>query len=89
MNEFVLNDMKIAATNGSAVREMWPAGMLTEHQVHRINLQTAFYSQATCVDDYTFAYVSICIQNTRELFDLLWKKKKLWKPGALWNPCLL
>lgn len=63
MNEFILNDMQIAKTNGSTAHEMLPAGMLTECEhthllflsvshllIYTPSLWTVLYTDVTIVD---------------------------------------
>lgn len=62
MNEFILNDMQIAKTNGSTAHEILPSGMLTEQQLSAhilyfsASLKTAFYTNMTNVDVLLFTY---------------------------------
>lgn len=99
MNEFILNDMQIAKTNGSMAHEMLPAGMLTERQVNALILYFCRYSPSLWTAPY-WRRLIICSQKLRgciarrnccikNIHVCAWfSTKKQWKhPDAPWNSC--
>lgn len=71
MNEFILNDMKIAKTNGSTAHEMLPrryVDRIARERTHPLilsvsyllicfpSLRTTLYTDVTIVDVLLFAY---------------------------------